>query len=190
MTEIATRPRLTLGLKTIPLKLEAYRAKIGIKSAAMEVCAPQTVHVIVPPLPPSFASPDTAPAAKKRHKYHRASALEWPPRSNLFPATELEGEPVSVEATRTYANPKAADLAARFWCRRIAFEVAALVPEPQSPAAELFAMRSRLSILNAFHRRLRRADVIAAILALFKTLDPKSDIYLERQNATRPSVEI
>jgi hypothetical protein len=103
---------------------------------------------------------------KKSRKRRLASILPWP--ADLFTAIEIEGEPVPIEATKAYTNPKVAELAARYWARRISWEIAALVPEDQSHDAELFAMRHRASILSAFHRRLKRADVIAAILALFR----------------------
>jgi hypothetical protein len=185
MPEAVAKPTLTLGLRTIPLKLQAFKAKIGVKSY-MEACEPQAALAIVPPrllvraaevvlpvapdapptpLPAGAAS--TARAPKKHHKHPHASALPWPPRSRLFAAIELSGEPVSAEATRGYADPKAAELAARFWCRLVARAVAELVPEDRRQDAELFVMRHRLTVLNAFHRRLKKASVVEAISKLF-----------------------
>jgi hypothetical protein len=108
-----------------------------------------------------------APAAKKARSRRRPASTIAIPTADLFPAILIAGEPVPVELTQAYADPKAAERAARHWCRAIAWKIGTLVPEPQSCDAERFAMRHRLSIANAFHRRLRRADVIAWILELF-----------------------
>jgi hypothetical protein len=201
MPEIATasRPKLTLGLARVPLKLEVYRAKIGFLPA-VTVAEPDLQSVITPAAartvsvpgahtqnpPPTIALDDHAqklpaiapadavapetiahPPAKKHRKHPHASDLPWPPRSRLFPAIEFEGEPVPSEATQTYATPKAAELAARFWCRTIAWEVAARLPEDQRHDAEAFVLRHRLTVLNSFFRRLKKAAVVEAISKLF-----------------------
>jgi hypothetical protein len=126
---------------------------------------------------------DLAPLEVRRasspRRRHPASIIAWP--HNLIPAVEIAGEPVSADAIRVYPDAKAATSAARHWCRRVAWEISAQVlassktasglsPEDQSQAAELFAMRHKLSILLAFHRRLRRADVVAEILKLFANI--------------------
>jgi hypothetical protein len=212
MPEALAKPTLSLGLKTVPLKLQAFKAKIGVK-AVMEVREPQPAVAIVPQSvhvahvqkprqldntdvvsdaagrgldhtgPPDSASgslparavdPASAqvhlanPPAKKPRRRRPASILAID-RADLFPAISIAGTPVPVENTKVYPDPKAAERAARHWCRRIALEVAALVPEGQSFAAERFTMRHRLSITNSFFRRLRRADVTAAILELFRS---------------------
>jgi hypothetical protein len=153
--------------------------------AVMEVCEPQAALMIVPPPPLACAvascasstssipacsvdaaAPPAAPVPKKPRRRLPASILAIA-AADLFPAISIAGEPVPVEATKVYPDAKAAERAARHWCRRIALEVAALVPEPQSQDAELFTMRHRLSITNAFHRRILRANVISSILGLF-----------------------
>src|ERR1035437_2976596 len=179
MTEVAARPKLTLGLKTVPLKLQAYRSKIGLEATHQDdvgIIAPRLVdskfvaghgrrrnadvgkqigetqagyrepqavqeeaqvyderndaarHDLVRPDctkgvsplsvagdPPPDIPPIIMPVAATPKRL-RKSALPWPPRARLSPAIELPGEPVPVEATRTYASPNATELAARYWC--------------------------------------------------------------------------
>jgi hypothetical protein len=213
MPEVAPKPRLTLGLKRPPLALEAFKAKIGLKTAPAAalgptMCEPVTIietcvmdaadagsmlasHMVHETKPASAApaslevrpvstlkkpSPVSGipsapsggmPSSKGLARRRRPASILAIAAADLFPAISIAGEPVPVEATKSYPDAKAAERAARHWCRRIALEVAALAPEPQSQDAELFTMRYRLSITNAFHRRLRRADVISSILGLF-----------------------
>jgi hypothetical protein len=54
---------------------------------------------------------------------------------------------------------------AKFWVRRVAHEVARELPMGEREAAERFVLRHRISILSAFHRRLKRSDVVAAMRA-------------------------
>ena len=248
MTEVAARPKLTLGLKTVPLKLQAYRSKIGLEATHQDdvgIIAPRLVdsefvadhgrhpaqaaspracygccsgsrrnadvgkqigetqagfrepqavqeeaqvyderndvvrHDLVRPDctkgvsprsvagdPPPDIPPIIMPVAATPKRL-RKSALPWPPRARLFPAIELPGEPVPVEATRTYASPNATELAARYWCRAIAWEVGNAVPELRRRDAETFVLRHRPTIENAFSRRLKKAVVVEAILKWF-----------------------
>jgi hypothetical protein len=56
------------------------------------------------------------------------------------------------------------------WARRIAWQVASAVPEDRSRDAEMFVLRHRLSILMAFHRRIKKVDVVSAMLELFAAM--------------------
>jgi hypothetical protein len=56
------------------------------------------------------------------------------------------------------------------WLRRIAKEVGMLVPCGQREAAEDFVKSHRLSVANAFQRRLAKADVVRAMAELFGTV--------------------
>jgi hypothetical protein len=56
---------------------------------------------------------------------------------------------------------------ARLWVRRVAFEAAKDLPEDQREACERFVLRHRLSVLAAFHRKQRRADVVRAMAVMF-----------------------
>jgi hypothetical protein len=50
----------------------------------------------------------------------------------------------------------------------VAFETAQAFPEDQREACERFVLRHRLTVLAAFHRRLRRADVVKAMVGIFR----------------------
>jgi hypothetical protein len=75
----------------------------------------------------------TAPKqARKKFKPHPyASALPWPARAELFPAVAIDAEPVPADQLRPDKDGSKAKGAARFWCRRIAFEVGKTLREDQ-----------------------------------------------------------
>jgi hypothetical protein len=70
---------------------------------------------------------------------------------------------VPSDQVESYKGAKTANFAASFWARRVAFEVAQVMPDDKRDQAERFVLRHRLSIMAAFHRRLPRADVMAAM---------------------------
>jgi hypothetical protein len=51
----------------------------------------------------------------------------------------------------------------------VAFEVARDLPEAEREACERFVLRHRLSVLDAFDRRLKRSDVVKVMRELFQT---------------------
>jgi hypothetical protein len=154
----AARPTLTLGRKPLAA---VPTSEIGL-------------HVTRTPQADVAGGLHVTRVKRKPKRHPAASALPWPPRAELLPAIEIVGEPVPAEQTQTYADSKAAGIAARYWARRVAHEVAATFPEDRREAVETFVLRHRLSYMNAFHRRLARADVVAALTALFvdHRLDP------------------
>jgi hypothetical protein len=172
MTEIATtKPKLTLGIKA-PMRLEAYKAKIKFVD-------PKPVEVLKPVEVPKQVEPpklvEVSKPVKKKRELANVSALPWPSRSELFPAVDVPGTPLSFDPAvaedrqRMAAEipPKGnATLGARFWARRVAFEVAEQFPDRREEA-ELFALRHRLGIAAAFHRRLKRADVVSWLREAF-----------------------
>jgi hypothetical protein len=113
-----------------------------------------------------------APQAKPPRGRPPRSTLVWPSRDEMFPAVRIKGEPVPLDRVETYTDKKAADLASKVWTRRVAFEVAKGFPEDRREAVEWFCLRHRLSIVCAFHRRLARVDVVAAITAMYRENAP------------------
>jgi hypothetical protein len=141
---------------------------------------------------PATLTPDTmveiaiAAAAPRKPKRWPAnvSAMAWPAKADMLPAILLDGEPVA--SATDYLDAKKAEGAAAFWARKIAFAVAQNFPEePLHPAvaedaqtireaAELFAMRHRLTCVAAFHKRLPRSLVAERLAELFRSQMDKS----------------
>jgi hypothetical protein len=99
---------------------------------------------------------------------------------------EIAGDPVPDGQVTPCKDDKLAIIGAKFWCRRVAHEVARLRPETQREAAERFVLRHRLTVLAAFHRRLARADVVKAMGRMFADV-PSSDRDLDPQVSDRQS---
>jgi hypothetical protein len=129
----------------------------------------------------TVAEASSPPPSKKPRKRPPASALPWP--HDTFPLTIIEGEPVSLEATKQYKDPKAAAIAARFWCHRVAYEVGLLCAEAQCEVAEQFVLQQRLSVVNAFYRRLARVDVVAALAKMYQDTIQELDHPLDQSPA-------
>jgi hypothetical protein len=126
---------------------------------------PKPHDVAETPKPPDDVGVIVPGARHKKFKPHPyASALLWPPRTEWLPAIDIPGEPVPPEQLKPDKNPV---MAAKFWVRRVAFEVAKDLPEGEREACERFVLRHRLSVLAAFHRRLKRSDLVAAMIELF-----------------------
>jgi hypothetical protein len=123
-----------------------------------------------------------SPKKPKRHPY--ASALAWPPRRELFPAVEIVGTVVPDEQITPQADAWRAMVGARFWCRRVAFEAAKDLPEDRREACERFCLRHRLSILTAFHKRLKRGDVVKVMRELYHAALRPDDRVSTRVNSS------
>jgi hypothetical protein len=121
--------------------------------------------------PGSGTAPEGALSIRKKPFKWRpgVSALAWPPAKDRFPLVEIVGEPVSPEQITPQADPSKAEFAARLWVRRVGFEASENLPDDQREACERFCLRHRLTVLSCFHRRLKRADVVAALRELWVT---------------------
>jgi hypothetical protein len=162
---VVNRPKLSLGKKA-PLVLELYRSKIGLPP--IPVKAPDQP----PEAGPSNRNPSDARGVSRpspKRIMVCVSQLTWPAKCALEPPVEIPGTPVPAEQTRVYKSAKSAEMAARLWTRKIAWQVAQGVPEAEREAAERFVLRHRASVLNAFHRRLRRGDVVQFLAQSFQT---------------------
>jgi hypothetical protein len=185
LMESPNKSKPTLSLARRPMALDAFKARIKLAepdtsnwNAVQEAEPHNDIGVVMPgdrhvgaeqvarPVEPRLADGHVCSKPHKKFKPHPyASALPWPPRSEWFPSIEIDGEPVPDAQVRPGENPK---LSARFWARRVAFEVAKNLPEDQRGAAERFVLRHRLTVLAAFSRKLRRGDVVAAMVGMFE----------------------
>jgi hypothetical protein len=184
-----SRPTLSIGAK--PLALEAFKSRLGLAEKVhvrtgrvvadtgvkdpegdirekvgdperMKLADEAGCGTILQPEPETPAAIHVRKSSKRRPP---ASALPWPPRREWFPNIMIDGEPVQDACMRVGEN---AQLAAKFWARRVAFEAAIGLSDSERGACERFVLRHRLSILAAFERRLARADVVKAMRELWE----------------------
>jgi hypothetical protein len=102
----------------------------------------------------------SAPAASDAANY-------WVNRRMRVKAVELPGEPAPADQVTEFKDAAAASLRARWWARRVAWEVAQTAPEGEREAVEYFVLRHRVSIIAAFHMKPKRSDVVAEMTRLW-----------------------
>jgi hypothetical protein len=80
--------------------------------------------------------------------------------------------------------PEREPLIDREWAWKAALEVAKAAPIGRRKSAREFAMTHRLSIADAFRRRLSRADVVKALVEMFNRVHASSlgDMDHEKEN--------
>jgi hypothetical protein len=167
---------LTIGKAT--LKREAFRAKIGIANSATasqsyklqeagKTPFPRAIvqvdeHIAAPQEPDGEKPlPLSATTARKRAFAAAKKARALANRLAQFPAMEIEGTPIDAEFEKAEPHKIA------YWQAKIAIELAACFPD-QAEATMVFAFRHSPTIKQAFERRLARADVVAALAAVYR----------------------
>lgn len=149
------RPKLSLGLKRDPLALEAYKAKLKIVEpvtiASRPVAEPEEVSVSnphSPAAPASFVLITGEPAPP--------DPRDAKPRTAAQRKEELERWIVGVGVAVRRSFPAGSR---------------------EGKAAVEFAKSHRLSIANAFQRRIKRDDVVAELLRMYQTeIQSNSDV--------------
>lgn len=149
---------LSLKTKTVPLSLQAYKAKIKLVERS-----PRTIiknahrHSLQSEQRVLVAAEGKTPPAKDPRP-----GSKGPLPFVVIPGAIYPGE-------NSWADGKSRAAALNQWAARIAKEVGRQFDtQTEREAATAFAQSHRLSIVNAFARRLVRADVVAELTRLYR----------------------
>lgn len=139
------RPKLSLGLKRDPLALEAYKAKLKIVE------------------PVTIASRPVAEAEEVSVSYQHS------PASSFVLITGKPAPPDPRDAKPRTAAQRKEEL--ERWIVGVGLAVRRSFPagSREGKAAFKFVKSHRLSIANAFQRRIKRDDVVAELLRMYQT---------------------
>jgi hypothetical protein len=183
----ATRPRLSIRAR--PLALEAYRSKLGLVETKPEA---QRVDSAAPPPAEKVCDPDVAGSVHMCVNGHDQIGVAVPsvvhqesgagitrpraakkPRPPL-PFVRIEGEPTLPPEGMTHTEGSFKEIAK--WTWKIARDVSRRAPEGRRKAAYRSVHSHRLSVVDAFRRRVARAVVVDALSNLFQSQCPSSEI--------------
>jgi hypothetical protein len=194
LLELEQNPNLEkprLGLRR-PSHLSTNQEVVGIRHVDLrqhDVAVPKEA------VPCDASASRCDASARKRRKLPPHSTLLWPPRSELHPSVDIVGETMPPEQIWGEKDAKAAGRAAGFWVRRVARETAqAVYPDFEAidlrEQVEWFVLRHKLSIMRAFHQRLKRNNVVAKMIDLYKASLFGERIAREAEQAIREAGEV
>lgn len=193
--------KATLSLKTVPLTLQAYKAKIKLVEPTLDPPNPDetpglrvvdgTINNTAPPpgRPAEAVSTEAAPLnvqVQSRHcTIRNVDGAIVPsirqPRPSPAPFVRIDGD--IYPGGNSWVDAKSRAAALTSWRFKIAKEIAQHTPL-EHDAAEAFVQSHRLSVANAFERRIVRGDVkMPWIIIDYKGDDPSEPpgLFLPRE---------